>query len=80
MGDVVKGLFGPSDAEQAQMRQIREQRRKQNKVAAGQAALRQGGRGLLAFVDDDENTRLGGTRTPRRSALTSMRQTLGGNR
>jgi hypothetical protein len=80
MANAVKGLFGPSDAEKAQQRQIREQRRKQDRVEAGQVALREGGRGLLAFVDDELTGLFGGRRTRRKSALTSAAKTLGGDR
>ncbi|MFP4539150.1 MAG: hypothetical protein ACLFPA_12720 [Dichotomicrobium sp.] len=81
MSDVVEGVFGPSDAEKAQMRRLREQKRRQDAVEAGQAALRSGGRGLLAFVDDEMGTSLGGgggRRTRRRGALTEAARTMGG--
>ncbi len=67
-GSVVGGLFGgSSDQEKALKKQSRD-------VAAaerGQKALREGGRGLLAFVDDDPGT-LGGIRSR------GLRRTLGG--
>jgi hypothetical protein len=66
------------------MRQIREQQRRQDAVEAGQAALRSGGRGLLAFIDDALGSSLGGGkrgggRRRRRSSLVDAARTMGGS-
>jgi hypothetical protein len=58
MVDVVKGLFGSSDQEKLLKRQNRELRA----AEAGQRTLREGGRGLLAYIEDELGT-LGGNRT-----------------
>jgi len=55
--DTIKGLFGSSDQEKL----IKKQQRELAATEAGQKALREGGRGLLAFTDDDPGT-LGGNR------------------
>jgi hypothetical protein len=56
---VVGGLFGSSDQEKA----LKKQQRELRAVEAGQKAVRQGGRGLLAYVDEDLSTALGGAGT-----------------
>jgi hypothetical protein len=67
------------------MRQIRKQQRRQDAVEAGQAAVRSGGRGLLAFIDDALGSSLGGgegggrRRTRRRSGLVDAARTMGGS-
>jgi hypothetical protein len=53
---VVKGLFGSSDQEKL----LKKQQRELRAVEAGQQAARQGGRGLLAYVDEELPKALGG--------------------
>ena len=55
MSGIVKGLFGSNDQEKL----IKKQQRDLAATEAGQKALREGGRGLLAYTDDDPGT-LGG--------------------
>jgi hypothetical protein len=57
MVDFVKGLFGSSDQEKL----LKKQSRDLAAAEAGQRTLREGGRGLLAYIDDDPGT-LGGNR------------------
>lgn len=66
MGNVTKKLFGGGDTgmiEKAQRQQaaaIAEEKAKADAVEAGQRRARSGGRGLLAFVDDQLPSSLGG--------------------
>jgi hypothetical protein len=66
MVSVVKGLFGSSDQEKA----LKKQQRELDAIEAGQRRLREGGRGLLAYVEDELGT-LGGARR-------GLLRTLGG--
>lgn len=56
MANAVKSLFGIDDQQKA----LRRQQRELAAVEAGQRRLREGGRGLLAFVDDELSGTLGG--------------------
>lgn len=58
MGGLVKGLFGSS----SQDKLIRKQQKDLEATEAGQQRLREGGRGLLAYIDDDLGGLLGGRR------------------
>lgn len=52
MVKAVKGLFG---GETRQDKLLKQQQRELKAVEAGQQRLTQGGRGLLAFIDDDQS-------------------------
>lgn len=69
MSSVVKGLFGGGQdkqlremrrAQQEQQAQLAEERRRLEAVEEGQRRVRTGGRGLLAFIDDQLSTTFGG--------------------
>jgi hypothetical protein len=57
---VVKGLFGGDSASKRQERLLRKQEADLKAVEAGQKKVRDGGKGLLAFLDDEEGAALGG--------------------
>jgi hypothetical protein len=56
VGKVVKNLFGGGEQEKL----LKKQQRELRAVEAGQKAVRQGGRGLLAYVDEELPKALGG--------------------
>jgi hypothetical protein len=53
--DVVKGLFGGG----SQDKLLRQQQRELDAVEAGQRRLREGGRGLLAYIDEELGSAFG---------------------
>ena len=62
--DAIKNLFGGGAQDKLvkqQQKQLAEQERSLDAVEAGQRKLRTGGRGLLAFIDEQLGGALGGT-------------------
>jgi len=51
---LVKGIFGGDKASKRQERLLRQQEAELKAVEAGQRRLREGGRGLLAYIDGEE--------------------------
>jgi hypothetical protein len=51
---LVKGIFGGDSASRRQERLLRQQEAELKAVEAGQRRLREGGRGLLAYIDGEE--------------------------
>ena len=60
MVGAVKSLFGGDNASKRQERMLRKQEADLAATEAGQRRLREGGRGLLAFVDEEIGGLLGG--------------------
>ena len=54
MTGLVKGIFGGDSASRRQERLLRQQEAELKAVEAGQRRLREGGRGLLAYIDGEE--------------------------
>jgi hypothetical protein len=57
MSGIVKGIFGGGSQEKA----LRRQQRELDAVEAGQRRLREGGRGLLAFIEEELGKSFGGS-------------------
>jgi hypothetical protein len=51
---LVQGIFGGDKASKRQERLLRQQEAELKAVEAGQRRLREGGRGLLAYIDGEE--------------------------
>lgn len=69
MGKAVKSIFGGGDdtgairaAQEEQRRTIDAENQRIKRVEEGQRKAASGGRGLLAFLDDDMQRSLGGSR------------------
>ncbi len=77
MSGVVKGLFGGDSASKRQERLLRQQEADLKAVEAGQKRVREGGRGLLAFLDDDEEAPAAGT-TGRQGFAARVAKLFGG--
>ncbi len=56
MSRLVNSIFGGGEQEKL----LKRQQRDQAAVEAGQQRLREGGRGLLSFIDEELNSSLGG--------------------
>lgn len=54
MTGLVQGIFGGDKASKRQERLLRQQEADLKAVEAGQRRLREGGRGLLAYIDGSE--------------------------
>jgi hypothetical protein len=60
LGGLVRSIFGGDSASKKQERLLRKQEADLKAAEAGQRRLREGGRGLLAFVEDEDDGTGGG--------------------